>query len=539
MLDQSPFSVATAALVLTFSGLGNAALYGTEIPTKYGNVVGYPAFNSTPAGNLTQWKNIAVWKGIPFAATTAGNNRFRAPQPAEPWNSTLYAKDFGNVCPNAVQTGGFSSSDYTIDENCLNLNIWSAANSSDAKLPVVMWSYPAESTAADPLFDGGGMADKNVVYVNYNYRTGAFGWLSHPELSVEVEALTGHNSSGNWGMLDQFAALKWIHENIAAFGGDPDHITVMGQSAGSAATQHILNSPLTKGLIVGAIIESGVRYPRDPLSTSAAEAYITLEESLEQGVRFLEYLNVTTIEEARALPYSDLVTSLATLGSTSEWTFEACLDYYAMPGTYLDTLLMGSANQVPVLTGNTKDESGATYGLNISVAEYLTDLNETYSPYWVERFLELYPASDNFTASGAYNSQFTDRSKIGTFFWTQLWMKASSQPVWNYFWNHAPPGQSQGAFHESEINYVLNNLYDTTQYTWETIDYAIAATMNSYWVNFIKYGNPNGQGLNYWPAVCKENPSVQIVGNSFNQSALLDPAKIKLFAEWFSTLEAY
>lgn len=134
-------------------------------------------------------------------------NRFRAPQPAEAWNSTYYASSPGPVCPAATSGRG---DEYTIDEDCLNLNIWSAANSSDAKLPVAMWSYPAESTAADALFDGGGMADKGVVFVNYNYRAGSFGWLAHPELSAERYAETGVNSSGNWGMLDQQAALKWI-----------------------------------------------------------------------------------------------------------------------------------------------------------------------------------------------------------------------------------------------------------------------------------------------------------------------------------------
>jgi hypothetical protein len=187
------------------------------------------------------------------------------------------------------------------------------------------------------------MAHKGIVFVNYNYRTGAFGWMSHPELSAEFEKVTGHNSSGNWGMLDQFAAVKWIKENIAAFGGDPDHITVMGQSAGSAATYHILNSPLTKGDIVGAIIESGVRDPHDPLCATLAEGYVSLEESLEQGVEFLASLNVSTIEQARQLPYTELVTTLQALGSSSMWSWSAVLDHYAMPAKYIDTLRHGAA----------------------------------------------------------------------------------------------------------------------------------------------------------------------------------------------------
>ncbi|CAG8110608.1 unnamed protein product [Penicillium olsonii] len=346
-----------------------------------------------------------------------------------------------------------------------------------------MWSYPALSTAADALFDGGGMADQGIVFVNYNYRIGSFGWLATPELTEEFD--NGHNTSGNWGMLDQFAALKWIKANIAEFGGDPGHITVMGQSAGSAATQHILNSPLTKGLIVGAIIESGVRDPQDPLCTSLAEAYTTIDSSYSTGTSYLKSLNVSTIAEARELP---------------------------MENTYYNTLVNKLAQDMPVITGNTKDESGASYGLDITVSEYLTDLNETYSG-------------------------FTDRSKVGTWFWSRPWNKAYSSPVYNYIWDHAPPGQDQGAYHESEINYVLNNLY-ATDMPWAAEDYAIANKMNGYWSNFIKTGNPNGHGLTAWSAANSSAP-VQHVGDGWGQIPAASSRKVSLFKSWFSTLHKY
>ncbi|KAJ5856200.1 carboxylesterase [Penicillium soppii] len=522
---------ALASAMLAFTPFASAALYDQVIQTNNGPVQGYAAFNSTPTGGLTHWKDITVWKGIPFAATTAGENRFRAPQPASSWNETLDARSWGNVCPSAT-----SGSDYTIDEDCLNLNIWSAANSTNAKLPVVMWSYPAGSTAADSLFDGGGIADKGIVYVNYNYRTGSFGWLATPELSAEFAKESGSTSSGNWGVLDQIAAVKWIHKNIAAFGGDPDQITVMGQSAGSAATQHILNSPLTKGLIKGAIIESGVRDPRDPLCSSLAENYLTLEAAEAQGKKYLASLNVSTITEMRALPQSDLITGLALFGSSSEFQFTATLDHYAIPDTYWNTLKKGLAHDVPVITGNTKDENGATYGLNISMTTYLSDLNSTFSGEWPQKFLAAYPAHDSTTASGAYNSQFTDRSKVGTWFWARLWASARTSPVYTYIWDHAPPG-GQGAPHESEINYVHNNLYATDK-DWTKTDYAVAQKMNSYWVNFIKTGNPNGGGLAQWyPANVTQ--TVQHVGNGWGPIPIASKSKVALFKAWFSTLHKY
>ncbi|PYH35329.1 carboxylesterase [Aspergillus neoniger CBS 115656] len=486
----------TLPTLLGLASASSAVLYETKIETNYGSVQGYPAFNSSNTGNLTHWKEITVWKGIPFAATTGGTNRWKAPQPASPWNGTLDARNWGPVCPSAT-TGDNS---YTINEDCLNLNIWSPATSTDAKLPVVMWSYPAESTAADPLFDGGGMADKGIVFVNYNYRTGPFGWLAHSELSEEFEKVTGSNSSGNWGMLDQFAALKWIHANIEAFGGDPNQITVQGQSAGSAATQHIFYSNLTKGLIVGAIIDSGVRDPHDPLCTSLAEAYTTLDDALDDGNTYLSNLGVSSIAEARNLSMEALIDGAT--GSTREDTimFEAVLDYYAMPDTYLNILKKGLAHN---------DENGATYGLDISLAEYFEDLNETYSGEWVERFFDLYLANDSTTASGAYNSMFTDRSK------------------------------SSGAYHGSEINYVSNNLYATDK-PWTAEDYAIAKNMNHYWASFIKTRNPNTQaeGATEWPAV-NTSKLVQHVGDGWGQIPIAWSKKVKLFEDWFATLVAY
>ena len=533
MRIQSIDKSVSAALLVYGTTFANAALYNQTIRTRYGEIQGYPAFNSTPLGNLTNWEDVAVWKGIPYAASTSGSNRWRAPQPVVAWNSTLDASTFGPICAGTKSVSFPGAAVEASSEDCLSLNIWSSAKSADSKLPVVMWSTPAESTASDALFDGGGMATKDVVFVNYNYRTNSIGWMAHPELSAERFAEIGYNSSGNYGMLDQFAAVKWIRENIAAFGGDPEHITVMGQSAGSAATYHIMNSELTKGLIVGAIIESGVRAPKDPLSTSLAENYVTLADSLANGVSFLNSLNVSTIEQARALPVADILTSF----QNTEYAFTATLDYYAMPGTYEETLTKGAANDVPVITGNTKDESGAVYAQNITAAAYRSTLNSTYSSEWVERFFDAYPANDS-TAGMAENAMWTDRSKIGTWIWAQMHHNASKKPVYSYIWDHAPPGQSQGAYHESEINYVLNNLYDTTSTPWAAADYSIAHTMNQYWVNFIKTGDPNGKGLVDWPAT-NARQDVQRLGDAFERVSVASEAQIRLVESWFNTLVSY
>lgn len=266
-----------------------------------------------------------------------------------------------------------------------------------------------------------------VSSVNYNYRTGATGWLVTPELTEENLVRIWVNSSGNYGMLDQFAAVQWIRDNIAS-GGDPDRITVSGQSAGSAATYHILNSNLTKGKIVGAIIQSGVRDRHDPLATSLAEGYQTYDVSLEYSQTYMESVNCSTIACMRALPW-DAFDDTAMPGSAGP-SFKGTLDYYAMPDTYLNTLKLGLANDVPVMTGNTKDESGAAYGLNITLADYIDDVNSTYSGDLIEKFLSAYQANDSATASAAENAQFTDRSKVGTQNWATYWLSNRTSPVW-------------------------------------------------------------------------------------------------------------
>lgn len=379
------------------------------------------------------------------------------------------------------------------------------------------------------------MADKGIVFVNYNHRDGPGGWLVTPELSEERYNEVGVNSSGNYAMLDQFAALDWIRTNIASFGGDPDHITVMGQSAGSAATYHILNSALTKGKIVGAIIQSGLRDPHDPTATSLAEGYQTMEVSQAYSLEWmLENANCTTIACMRAVDASVLDAGLNP-GSTSA-SFKSTLDYYAMPDTYLNTLKLGLAQDVPVLTGNTRDESGASYGLNITLETYIADVNETYSGEYAERFLEAYPANDSATASAAYNAQWTDRGKIGTQNWANLWHSNRTSPVWTYLWDHAPPGQDSGAAHMTEIMYTQNNLYNVYYGQWEADDYAISEKMSGYWANFIKYGNPNGDGLTTWDDVNTTSTFTQEVGDGWGAIPIADPAQIELLDDWFNTL---
>jgi carboxylesterase 2 len=226
-----------------------------------------------------------------------GNHRrqepMKPPKPRAPWNTTYIADTFGSGC--LVGTSPTGAADTVYDEDCLNLNIWSAANSTAEKLPVMIWSYPAGANSAWSMLDGGVLALKDIVVVNYNYRTGPYGWLALSELWEQ----SGNITTGSYGILDQISALKLVHENIADFGGDANRITNVGQSAGSAAVYHTVNSPLAKGLIVGAIAERGIRDPHDPAATALAKGYNNMSTSLALGAELKSTLNVTTLEHLR------------------------------------------------------------------------------------------------------------------------------------------------------------------------------------------------------------------------------------------------
>ncbi|CAK7230652.1 hypothetical protein SEUCBS140593_007659 [Sporothrix eucalyptigena] len=507
--------------------------------TANGPVQGIQAFDAAPPNatiaNLNNWQDVAVWKGIPYAASTAGNNRWRPPQPRAPWNTTFVADRFGDGCPT---TSGQSPN---VSEDCLNLNIWSAANSSDAKLPVILWTHPAGGSGADPLFDGAGMAAQGIVFVNYNHRDGAFGFLALPELTKEFLSDTNANATvgANWAVLDQYAALRWVHGNIAAFGGDPGRITVVGQSAGSAAVYHTVNAPhdlVPEGTVFAAIAESGIRDPRDPLAASLAESYNNATYSLQLGEAFLKVNNATTLSELRKIPWKNLRGTASFPGSGGG--FRPTLDGYALSDTYARLLARPPSHSVPLMTGNTRDESGAVFGLNMTLAQYTAAITKQYGTL-SERALAAWPASNDSEAEAAFNLHWQDTSRVSSWGFARGWNNVSSSPIYTYFWDHAPPGQNQGAHHMSEINYVFNNLYKTNL-PWQLEDYAIARRMSAYWANFARTGRPNvdvdarQDDLPVWrPTLANETVTMR-VGDGWGDILIAGKERIRLITDYFN-----
>lgn len=547
-----------------------AQLYDKVIQTSLGPVQGYQYFtNQTELETYfgVSSSNVANFLGIPFAASTAYQNRWKPPQAREPWNETYVADSWGAPCPSSYVSG--------YSEDCLNLNVWTPANSSSDKLPVIVWNQGSDETSNNPWWYGGGMAlQHDIVLVSFNRRDDAFGFLAHPDLNAEQLAEVGHNSSGNWGVLDHKAALEWVQTNIANFGGDPERVTIMGQSFGSAQVYHAINSVLFKGLFVGGISESGIHYPTNPWVSALATSYVNMSRALEHGINYTTNHNATTIAELRSESVSVedlLVGSQDRVGSEDEWwvtavntlyplIFKPVLDGYVLPEKYMDQLLQGPANDVPLITGGTHDENGAS-PTNTYTAAYI---NEVAGLKWAnlsQRYFELYPTGNTTTsANEAWNLATLDLGTVSQWMYATTRVKESNAttPIWTYLWDHAPPGQDEGAFHQSEIMYVLNALYaNNDDYPFTEYDFYVQSIVSAYWANFAKTGNPNLGGsyvnatatLPYWAPNTADTVHMFNIGDSFQNISLLGNAtfestatvskKLSLIQEYYAQQSPY
>lgn len=482
--------------------------------------------------------SITVYKGIPYAASTAGENRWREPQPRAPWKDIFLADNFGPPCPQ-IAFGPMNILP-TQSEDCLSLNIWTPVKSLEKKMPVYVWIYGGRFIAgsgSEQAYDGTGLASKGVVVVTLNYRVGILGFLATPELSDE----SGHNASGNYGILDQIAALKWVKENISAFGGDPCKVTIGGQSAGGASTAIHVLSPLSRGLFRAAIPQSGWRYARDPLLSGLAPAYRTKEKAETQGIATVKEKGASNIAEMRKLPLDVLLEG--NNKNDDVWGnppfYRPCVDGWVLPYGYEESLKRGIQADVPVMTGHNADEGGTYADPDFNEDDLKSCAKQKYGPL-AERFLELYPVGNAVDAREAWNQAARDNSRVTVALWAEQYHKHCKSPVFGYFYTHAPParkggpdappsrqavgaagpdsapklriyekdvprseytyskigpGARHGAFHGAEIPFVLNNLYAQDGYPYGDDDKAVAATMSDYWSNFIQTGNPNGKGL--------------------------------------------
>jgi len=539
--------LAITSLVLDSSAV-MAAMHG-PVRTQAGLVSGVPARDPS----------ITVYKGIAFAAPPVGELRWRPPQPPISWHGVHAADHAGSICPQSGDSGSMS-------EDCLFLNVWSGAASATEKRPVFVWIYGggfSGGAGSSPQFDGEGLASKGLVVVTFNYRLGALGFLATPELSKE----SGHNASGNYGVLDQIAALQWVHENIAAFGGDPGRVTIAGQSAGAGSVGFLADSPLAKGLFHRGIAESHARYPRDPELRYLSTSWRPLKSAENAGVRFAQAHGAHSLKELRATPWQQLIVGgnvydedVDTGSSAKPPLFRPVVDGWVIPLNYSETHARGLQNDVPFIAGNNLDESGAvpetafahlreqtnTHRVgagsphpNVTLEEFLSAAKRKFGPLSGE-FLKLYPASTDQEAALANNAAVRDNSRVSTFLWATEWKRSAKSPVFLYFWTHRPPGpdhDTRGAYHGSEISYVFNNL--DADRPWTPEDRRIADTMASLWANFAANGSPNGKGVPGWQPFDPESPVVMELGDRFGTMPIADSARFEFWKKFFRTQTAW
>jgi para-nitrobenzyl esterase len=489
-----------------------------EVRTRSGRVAG-----STQDG-------MAVYKGIPFAAPPVGENRWREPMPVTAWSGVKQTTVYGPGCPQHVRVSEvFQLAPLTFNEDCLYLNVWTPAASPNAKLPVMLWLYGGGFTTGSAeisAYSGEHLAKKGVIVVTINYRLGALGFLAHPALTAE----SGAGRSGNYGLLDQIAALKWVRDNIAAFGGDPNRVTVFGESAGAASGTLLAASPLAKGLFQGVISESGgaivpQRMAIDPKAVLAA--------SEKQGVDFLAKLGATSIDEARRLPADKLVEAA---GPQAVGPFRPITDGVVMVEDPYETYRRGAFNDTPILIGINSDE-GAMFSQVATVAAHAAGVRAVYGDH-AERILAAYPAATDKEAVRASRDLIRD-TNFGwpTWTWARLHTARARGPAYIYYFAHRPPYPDHpavadwGAAHGQEITYVFGTL-DPRAMKWTANDKEISEAMMTYWTNFAKTGDPNGGGLPAWPRFAAGQPRAMVFTDKPAAGPLPNLDKLKAIDEY-------
>lgn len=471
-------------------------------------------------GEVTE--DMCVYKGIPFAAPPVGDLRWKAPQPVIPWDGIREAKEFG---PGPVQ--GFSFPGSNNGEDCLYLNLWSPAKSPKDKLPVLVWIYGGGfSMGSSSQYDGRPLAEKGVILVTINYRVGQLGYFVYPELSAEDP----HHVSGNYGILDQIAALQWVQDNIAAFGGDPKNVTIFGESAGGISVSMLCASPLAKGLFQRAISQSGGSFGPVRRHSYPGENMKTLAMAEQDGVKYAEGLGAHSLAELRAMDAGAFARQMVVTGGA--WPI---VDGYVIPDDQYRMYEAGNFNDVDVLIGYNSDE-GASFGATKDPVEHIKATEERYGPY-AEDLLEAYPLD----GSAVVPKSARDLGRDASFGWhTWSWARLQSEKgkanVYMYYFDQHPdypegsPQYGNGSPHGQDVDYVFKSLRRETVPT----DYALSDMMATYWTNFAKTGDPNGEGLPEWPRFTKDSHVTMVLtGDKPHPSAVPDEDAMWVLNSYF------
>ncbi|MEE4161454.1 MAG: carboxylesterase family protein [Woeseiaceae bacterium] len=450
-------------------------------------------------GTILPDSGIHLFRGIPFAAPPVGDRRWRAPYPVSSWDGVLQADTWGTHCMQGEMFGGpLTTRDDSMGEDCLYLNVWTPTTDPDAALPVLVVFHGggfAAGSGSEARTDGEWYAEQGIVVVEPNYRLGLFGFMAHPALSEE----SGGRGSGNYGMLDQVAALRWVQDNVAAFGGNPDNVTINGESAGSMSVSALMASPLSKHMVHKAIGQSGAFFPQPARGLVSENALDTKERD---GMRFAASVGAGSLAELRAMPADTLLA--AVMSQDGGWGYGPGIDGYFLERPVADIYADGEQADIPLLAGWTSSELGMSVALNPekpTLAAFKAQLSKTFGAR-AEEALAVYPADDDAQLLQSAADLASDLFiSYVTWKWIETHASTATAPVYRYRFDRTRPDDPAsrfGALHADDIEYAFNTL-DSKPAGWHAADYAVADTMATAFANFILTGNPNGDGVPDWP----------------------------------------
>ena len=508
----------TRALLLVIA-LATSAITLAQSPTT-----------STESGAISGIRKdgLSVYKGVPFAAPPVGDLRWRPPVPVTSWTGTRKTDAFAPAC---MQTGVSMPGETppAVSEDCLYLNIWTPAKSAQEHLPVIVWIYGGgyiNGSASMPLYWGDRLARKGVIVVTIAYRLGPLGFLAHPELTRE----SPHHSSGNYGLMDQVAALEWIQRNIAAFGGNPKNVTIAGQSSGAMSVSVLMASPLAKGLFQRAIGESGGLF--EPLQL--APKYL-LANAERDGEKYAVSLGATSLHQLRRLPANQLSGNAGGIVHT-------VIEPYLLPVSPYEAFASGQQNDVPLLIGSNAEEARAlTDVTHVKATTFDRDIEHSFGQLPAP-LIAAYPHSTDEEARQARLDLERDlRFGWDMWAWARLQAGTGKNPVYYYSFRQKPPFpagsvyEGWGASHFAELWYVFDHL-NQEPWRWSEADRKVAEEMSSYWVNFARSGNPNGPSLPSWPAFTNADSKVLEIGDPIAIDGVTNINGLKVFDAVYTTV---
>jgi para-nitrobenzyl esterase len=472
-------------------------------------------------GTVTE--DLTIYKGIPFAAPPVGDLRWKAPQPAPKWEGIKLTMEYA---PAAFQGGKPPSGK---SEDCLYLNIWTPAKSAKEKVPVLVWIYGGGfsfGSTSDPVHNGEHLARKGVVLVSIAYRVGQLGFLAHPELSSE----NSNKVSGNYGLLDMIAGLQWIQKNIAAFGGDPNKVTIFGESAGGIAVSMLCASPLAKGLFRGAISQSGGSFGPTRPTTYPGENMKTLQQAEQEGIEYAQKLGASTIADLRKIEPDKLPMGM---GMGGAWPI---VDGVVIPDDQYLLYEAGKYNDIPILVGYNSDE-GASFSREKTPEEYIAGVKTRYGKFAAD-LIKAYPAAETSVPKTARDLARDAAFGWQTWIWARLQSKTGRSKVFYYYFDQHPdypkdsPRYGFGSPHGQDVAYVFMHLDKSKPETTKS-DLEISEAMGTYWTNFAKYGDPNGKGVPKWPAFSDANPEIMVLGPTPHIGSVPSAESLKVLDEYF------